>query len=64
MNKITLKLNKVSLRGYPRGSIITVDEADKYWQQCLKDCEGTDYIEIVEPTSVPVPKPKLSKKEN
>ena len=55
MKKIRLKLNKVGLRGYKQGSIISVDPNDSYWKRRIAECKGTDYIEIL---SDEVEKPK------
>ena len=57
MKKITIKLNKVGLRGHSVGSIIEIDPTDSYWRRRLAECEGTDYIEVL---TDPAPKPKAT----
>lgn len=55
MQKIKLKLNKVGLRGHPKGATILVNPNDPYWKQRIAECKGTDYIEILSDKEV---KPK------
>ena len=47
MKKIKLKLNKVGLRGHPKGATILVNSNDPYWRRRLAECKGTDHIEIL-----------------
>lgn len=47
MKKIKLKLNKVGLRGYPKGATILVNDNDSYWKRRIDESRGTDYIEIL-----------------
>ncbi len=68
MKKIKLKLNKVGLGGYPKGSTILVNPNDPYWRRRIAECKGTDYIEIlpevVDKPKVATPKSKANKQES